>query len=63
MAGPWDPHRHDAGRDEVRDVVDAAPDRRLVEIAGNHNVPMTQPAGLAAIIVDLVRRLPRPASS
>lgn len=50
-------------RDEVRAVVDAAPDRRLVEIAGNHNVPMTQPAGLAAIIVDLVRRLPRPASS
>ncbi|MGW5417622.1 hypothetical protein [Actinomadura geliboluensis] len=50
-------------RDEVRAVVDAAPDRRLVEIAGNHNVPMTQPSGLAAITVDLVRRLPRPASS
>ncbi|MDN3271333.1 alpha/beta hydrolase [Streptomyces sp. MA15] len=42
-------------RDEVRAVVDAAPDRRLIDISSNHNVPMTRPADLAAIILDLVR--------
>ncbi|MFI8192157.1 alpha/beta fold hydrolase [Streptomyces sp. NPDC085946] len=42
-------------RDEVRAVVDAAPGRRLVDISSHHNVPMTRPADLAAIILDLVR--------
>lgn len=42
-------------RDEVRAVVDAAPGRRLAGISSNHNVPMTRPAELAAIILDLVR--------
>ncbi|WP_152990260.1 hypothetical protein [Sphaerimonospora mesophila] len=31
-------------RDEVLVVADAAPGRELIEIAANHNVPMTQPA-------------------
>ncbi|MEV5824656.1 alpha/beta hydrolase [Spirillospora sp. NPDC052242] len=43
-------------RDEVRAVVDAAPDRELVEIEAGHNVPMTRPDVLAEVIVDLVRR-------
>ena|GEM_PF-1692650 len=42
-------------RDEVRAIVDAAPGRRLIDISSNHNVPMTRPADLAAIILDLVR--------
>ncbi|WP_103501010.1 MULTISPECIES: alpha/beta fold hydrolase [unclassified Streptomyces] len=42
-------------RDEVRAVVDAVPGRRLIDIGSNHNVPMTRPAELAAIILDLVR--------
>ncbi|GHH94079.1 hypothetical protein GCM10017779_45360 [Streptomyces capillispiralis] len=42
-------------RDEVRAVVDAVPDRRLIDIDSNHNVPMTRPADLATIILDLVR--------
>ncbi|MCZ9338279.1 alpha/beta hydrolase, partial [Streptomyces sp. TRM76130] len=42
-------------RDEVRAVVDAAPGRRLIDISSNHNVPMTRPADLAAIILDMVR--------
>ncbi|WP_030543294.1 alpha/beta fold hydrolase [Streptomyces albus] len=42
-------------RDEVRAVVDAVPGRRLVDISSNHNVPMTRPADLAAIVLDLVR--------
>lgn len=42
-------------RDEVRAVVDAVPGRRLIDISSNHNVPMTRPADLAAIILDLVR--------
>lgn len=42
-------------RDEARAVVDAAPGRRLVDISSNHNVPMTRPADLATIILDLVR--------
>lgn len=42
-------------RDEVRAVVDAGPGRRLTDISSNHNVPMTRPADLAAIILDLVR--------
>lgn len=42
-------------RDEVRAIVHAVPGRRLVEISSNHNVPMTRPADLAAVIVDLVR--------
>ncbi len=42
-------------RDEVRGVVDAAPGRRLIDIGSNHNIPMTRPGDLAAIILDLVR--------
>ncbi|MFG2195653.1 alpha/beta fold hydrolase [Streptomyces sp. NPDC048639] len=42
-------------RDEVRAIVDAAPGRRLADVSSNHNVPMTRPADLAAIILDLVR--------
>ncbi|RPK71481.1 Alpha/beta hydrolase family protein [Streptomyces sp. ADI97-07] len=42
-------------RDEVRAVVDAVPGRRLIDISSNHNVPMTRPADLAAIILNLVR--------
>ncbi|MEV6472652.1 alpha/beta hydrolase [Streptomyces sp. NPDC051657] len=42
-------------RDEVRAVVDAGPGRRLTDISSNHNVPMTRPADLAAIILDVVR--------
>ncbi|MFI6206387.1 alpha/beta fold hydrolase [Streptomyces sp. NPDC051041] len=42
-------------RDEVRAVVDAVPGRRLTDIGSNHNVPMTRPADLAAIVLDLVR--------
>lgn len=42
-------------RDDVRAVADAAPGRRLIDISSNHNVPMTRPADLAAIILDLVR--------
>jgi hypothetical protein len=41
-------------RDEVRAIVHAVPGRRLVEISSNYNVPMTRPADLAAVIVDLV---------
>ncbi|PWJ07948.1 alpha/beta hydrolase [Streptomyces sp. NWU49] len=47
-------------RDEVRAVVDAAPGRRLVDVASHHNVPMTSPAELAAIILDLVRNRAEP---
>ncbi|SCK56062.1 Pimeloyl-ACP methyl ester carboxylesterase [Streptomyces sp. WMMB 714] len=43
-----------ARRDEVRAVVDAAPGRRLVELASNHNVPMTKPAELAAVVLGLL---------
>lgn len=43
-------------RGEVQAVVDAAPDRELVDIAAGHNVPMTHPAEPAAIIADLVHR-------
>lgn len=43
-------------RDEVLVVVDAAPGRELIEIAANRNVPMTQPAELAAVIAEPVRR-------
>ncbi|MFJ9888097.1 alpha/beta fold hydrolase [Streptomyces sp. NPDC091287] len=42
-------------RDEVRAVADAVPGRRLTDISSNHNIPMTRPADLAAIILDLVR--------
>lgn len=42
-------------RDEVRAIVDAAPGRRLIDITSNHNVPMTRPTDLAAVILDLVR--------
>jgi hypothetical protein len=41
-------------RDEVRAIVRAVPGRRLVEICSNHNVPMTRPADLAAVIADLL---------
>jgi pimeloyl-ACP methyl ester carboxylesterase len=44
-----------ARRDEVRAVVDAGRGRRLIDVSSNHNVPMTRPADLAAIILDLVR--------
>jgi pimeloyl-ACP methyl ester carboxylesterase len=50
-------------RDEVQVVVDAAPGRELIGIAANHNVPMTRPADLATVIVELVRRHPWPARS
>lgn len=43
-------------RAEVRAVVAAAPGRELVDMAGNHNLPMTRPAELASVIADLVRR-------
>jgi pimeloyl-ACP methyl ester carboxylesterase len=42
-------------RTEVQAVVDAGPDRALVDIASNHNVPMTRPGDLADIILDLLR--------
>ncbi|MFW6718594.1 hypothetical protein ACHZ98_00155 [Streptomyces sp. MAR4 CNY-716] len=42
-------------RDEVRAVADAVPGRLLTDISSNHNIPMTRPADLAAIILDLVR--------
>ena len=42
-------------RDEVRAIVHAVPGRRLTEISSNHNVPMTRPADLAAVIAGLVR--------
>lgn len=43
-------------RAEVLAVVRAAPDRQLVDLAANHNVPMTRPAELAEVIVALVHR-------
>ncbi|MGU3584001.1 alpha/beta fold hydrolase [Rhodococcus sp. C26F] len=43
-------------RDEGQTLVDAAANRELVEISANHNVPMTQPAELAAIVGEVVRR-------
>jgi pimeloyl-ACP methyl ester carboxylesterase len=46
---------YSARRDEARAVTDAAPGRRLVRIRSNHNVPMTRPAELAAVILGLVR--------
>ncbi|WP_106401477.1 alpha/beta fold hydrolase [Actinocorallia populi] len=45
-------------RAEVQALADASPDRELVEVAANHNVPMTRPAETAAVIVELVRRRP-----
>ena len=42
-------------RTELQAVVDARPDRALVDIASNHNVPMTHPGDLADIILDLLR--------
>jgi pimeloyl-ACP methyl ester carboxylesterase len=42
-------------RTEVQAVVDARPDRALVDIASNHNVPMTHPGDLADIILDRLR--------
>ena len=41
-------------RAEVQAIVDTVPDRRLVDIASNHNVTMTRPAELAAVILELV---------
>ena len=41
-------------RAEVQAIVDAVPDRRLVDISSNHNVTMTRPAELAAVILELV---------
>ena len=42
-------------RTEVQAVVDAGPDCALVDIASNHNVPMTHPSDLTDIILDLLR--------
>ncbi|MGW3400125.1 alpha/beta fold hydrolase [Streptomyces zhihengii] len=42
-------------RDDVCAVVDAVPGRRLIDVDSNHNIPMTRPADLTAIILDLVR--------
>ncbi|MDV8066667.1 alpha/beta hydrolase [Rhodococcus sp. IEGM 1366] len=42
--------------DEVRSVVQSSQGRRLIEIDAGHNVPMTRPAELATIIIDLVRQ-------
>jgi pimeloyl-ACP methyl ester carboxylesterase len=41
-------------RAEVQAIVDIAPDRRLIDIASNHNVTMTRPVELAAVILELV---------
>lgn len=41
-------------RAEVQATVDTVPDRRLIDIASNHNVTMTRPAELAAVILELV---------
>ena len=41
-------------RAEVQAVTDTRSDRRLVDIESNHNVPMTRPDALAAVILDLV---------
>jgi pimeloyl-ACP methyl ester carboxylesterase len=41
-------------RAEVQAIVDTVPDRRLIDIASNHNVTMTRPAELAAVILELV---------
>lgn len=43
-----------ARRSEVRAVVDGGAGRRLVDISSNHNVPMTRPADLAAVVLGLV---------
>ncbi|MET7640273.1 alpha/beta hydrolase [Streptomyces sp. NPDC005438] len=43
-----------ARRDEVRALVDAVPGRRLVDLDGNHNLPMTRPAELAAVLGELL---------
>lgn len=43
-----------ARREEVRVITEAAPDRRLVDVACHHNVPMARPAELAAVIRDLL---------
>ncbi|WP_280401277.1 alpha/beta fold hydrolase [Nocardia carnea] len=42
---------------EVRAVVRAGHGRRLIEIDGGHNLPMTRPAELASIILDLVHQV------
>ncbi|MEV0363650.1 alpha/beta fold hydrolase [Nocardia fusca] len=42
---------------EVRAVVRAGHGRRLIDIDAGHNLPMTRPAELAAIIVDLVHQV------
>lgn len=41
---------------EVRAVVEAGHGRRLIDTDGGHNLPMTRPADLATIIVDLIHR-------
>ncbi|GAA3502830.1 hypothetical protein GCM10019016_099390 [Streptomyces prasinosporus] len=46
---------HASRRDDVRAVVDAAPGRRLADTVSDHDVPMTRPAGLPTINLDLVR--------
>jgi pimeloyl-ACP methyl ester carboxylesterase len=48
-------------RAEVRAVTDAGADRHLVDIASNHNVPMTRPDDLATVILDLLARPDPPA--
>ncbi|MFI9534982.1 alpha/beta fold hydrolase [Nocardia fusca] len=42
---------------EVRAVVRAGHGRRSIDIDAGHNLPMTRPAELAAIIVDLVHQV------
>lgn len=43
-----------ARRDEVRAVVQARPERELMEMHTHHNVPMARPAELAQVILNLV---------
>ncbi|HEX5568883.1 MAG TPA: alpha/beta hydrolase [Streptomyces sp.] len=52
---------HAERRAEVRAVVGSAPGRTLVDLSSNHNIPMTRPAELAAVIAALVHgRSPAP---
>lgn len=42
-------------RDEVAAIVSARPDRHLVDLDANHNVPATAPAALAGVIERMVK--------
>jgi pimeloyl-ACP methyl ester carboxylesterase len=46
-----------ARRMDARGVTDARPERTLIEIESNHNVPMTRPDALAGAILALLHRL------